>query len=49
LPEGPWQNAFAATNTAWAGPWFTYLRSIPVVKNRVPDPRPAAALASIVK
>ena len=21
MPEGPWQNAFAATNTAWAGPW----------------------------
>ena len=21
MPEGPWQNAFAATSTAWAGPW----------------------------
>jgi mono/diheme cytochrome c family protein len=107
MPEGPWQNAFAATNTAWAGPWgvsftanltpdretglgkwtvrnftetirtgrhlgrgreilppmpipqyknftdddlaaiFTYLQSIPAVKNRVPDPRPPAAMASV--
>jgi len=106
MPEGPWQNAFAATNTAWAGPWgvsftanltpdretglgkwtvrnftetirtgrhlgrgreilppmpipqyknftdedlaaiFTYLQSIPAVKNRVPDPRAPGALAS---
>ena len=106
MPEGPWQNAFAATNTAWAGPWgvsftanltpdretglgkwtvrnftetirtgrhlgrgrellppmpipqyrnftdedlaaiFTYLQSIPAVKNRVPDPRQPGALAS---
>jgi len=21
MAEGPWQNAFAATNTAWSGPW----------------------------
>jgi hypothetical protein len=21
LPEGPWMGVFAATNTAWAGPW----------------------------
>jgi mono/diheme cytochrome c family protein len=108
LPDGPWQNAFSATNTAWAGPWgvsftanltpdretglgkwtarnftetirtgrhlgrgreilppmpipmyknftdedlaaiFTFLQSIPAVKNRVPDPRPPAALASAV-
>jgi len=106
MPEGPWQNAFAATNTAWAGPWgvsftanltpdretglgkwtvrnftetirtgrhlgrgreilppmpipqyrnftdedlaaiFTYLQSIPAVKNRVPEPRQPGALAS---
>lgn len=106
MPEGPWQNAFAATNTAWAGPWgvsftanltpdretglgkwtvrnftetirtgrhlgrgreilppmpipqyknftdedlaaiFAYLQSIPAVKNRVPEPRQPAALAS---
>ena len=105
-PEGPWQGAFAVTNTAWAGPWgvsftanltpdretglgkwtvrnftetirtgrhlgrgreilppmpipqyknftdedlaaiFTYLQSIPAVKNRVPEPRQPAALAS---
>ena len=109
MAEGPWQNAFAATNTAWAGPWgvsftanltpdretglgkwtvrnftetirtgrhlgrgreilppmpipmyknftdqdlaaiFTYLQSIPAVKNRVPDPRPPAALASVAR
>ena len=106
MPDGPWQNAFAATNTAWAGPWgvsftanltpdretglgkwtlrnfsetirtgrhlgrgreilppmpipmyrnftdqdlaaiFTYLQSIPAVKNRVPEPRLPPALAS---
>jgi mono/diheme cytochrome c family protein len=106
MPEGPWQNAFAATNTAWAGPWgvsftanltpdretglgkwtvrnftetirtgrhlgrgrellppmpipmyrnftdedlaaiFTYLQSIPAVKNRVPAPRQPDALAN---
>jgi mono/diheme cytochrome c family protein len=106
MPEGPWQNAFAATNTAWAGPWgvsftanltpdretglgkwtvrnftetirtgrhlgrgrellppmpipqyrnftdedlaaiFTYLQSIPAVKNRVPEPRQPGALAN---
>ena len=106
MPEGPWQSAFSATNTAWAGPWgvsftanltpdretglgkwtvrnftetirtgrhlgrgreilppmpipqyknftdedlaaiFTYLQSIPAVKNRVPDPRAPEALAS---
>ena len=105
-PEGPWQGAFAVTNTAWAGPWgvsftanltpdretglgkwtvrnftetirtgrhlgrgreilppmpipqyknftdedlaaiFTYLQSIPAVKNRVPEPRQPAALAN---
>ena len=105
MPEGPWQNAFAATNTAWSGPWgvsftanltpdretglgrwtvrnftetirtgrhlgrgreilppmpipmyknftdddlaaiFTYLQSIPAVKNRVPEPRLPPALA----
>jgi mono/diheme cytochrome c family protein len=109
MPEGPWQNAFAATNTAWAGPWgvsftanltpdretglgkwtvrnfietirtgrhlgrgreilppmpipmyknftdedlaaiFTYLQSIPVVKNRVPEPRLPPALASAAR
>ena len=106
MAEGPWQNAFAATNTAWSGPWgvsftanltpdretglgkwtvrnfsetirtgrhlgrgreilppmpipmyknftdedlaaiFTYLQSIPAVKNRVPEPRLPPALAS---
>jgi len=109
MPEGPWQNAFAATNTAWAGPWgvsftanltpdretglgkwtvrnftetirtgrhlgrgreilppmpipqyrnftdedlaaiFTYLQSIPAVKNRVPEPRQPEALASTIR
>ena len=103
LPEGPWLAAFAATNTAWSGPWgvsftanltpesetglgkwtlrtftdtirtgrhmgrgrviltpmpipmykyftdadldaiFSYLQSIPAIKNRVPEPRPPAA------
>jgi mono/diheme cytochrome c family protein len=23
LPDGPWQNVFTATMTAWAGPWGT--------------------------
>ena len=32
LPEGPWQNVFAASMTAWAGPWGTSFSS-----NLTPD------------
>jgi len=33
LPEGPWLNSFAATNTAWAGPW-----GVSFTANLTPDP-----------
>ncbi len=32
-PEGPWIAAFAATNTAWAGPW-----GVSFTANLTPDP-----------
>jgi hypothetical protein len=32
-PDGPWIAAFAATNTAWAGPW-----GVSFTANLTPDP-----------
>ncbi len=32
LPEGPWLASFAATNTAWAGPW-----GVSFTRNLTPD------------
>ncbi len=109
LPQGPWIASFAATNTAWAGPWgvsftanltpdretglgkwsernfietirtgrhlgrgrevlppmpipvyqnftdadlaaiFAYLRTVPAIRNRVPEPRPPAPAVAQVQ
>src|SRR6185312_3644927 len=42
LPPMPWFNYREATDDHLRA-IFTYLRSIPAVKNRVPDPRPPAS------
>lgn len=46
LPPMPWQNLAAATDEDLKA-IFTYLQSIPPVKNRVPDPIPPTELGSV--
>jgi len=44
LPPMPWQNYAKATDADLAA-IFAYLKSIPAISNRVPDPLPPVAVA----
>lgn len=48
LPPMPWQNYAKATDADLAA-IFAYLKSIPAISNRVPDPLPPAAVAAAAK
>ncbi len=45
MPPMPWQN-YAKMTDADLQAVFAYLRTVPVVKNRVPDPIPPAGAAA---